>query len=102
MSKYETIPREIEAEQFLGHNKPFELEGVNLIHLPGAGGYHAKLAYLDTPSGERKTVRPQDYIAIMDGKPTVISKIDFEKQYRKKLTLPKMSGKRKVSGDNAG
>ena len=84
---YVRVPIEVDACQFLGHEKDFELTGVELIKMEGVGGYAKKLAYVKDNVGNLITVRPKDYVFMTAEGVRVMAEKEFEDEYELKSRL---------------
>jgi hypothetical protein len=84
---YVRMPIEVDACQFLGHEKHFELAGVDLIKMDGVGGYARKLAYVKDNVGNMITVRPKDYVFMTAEGVRVMAEREFEDEYELKSRL---------------
>jgi hypothetical protein len=98
--KYQTKLNIIDADQYKGPGKPFELPGVQLKSNEGTGGYAKKLAYIFHPMKGPVVVRPMDYVLVDNGEVMVMSPHAFEKLYEP-LTDNNKTVKRKVFVDNS-
>lgn len=78
---YRRKPTEVDAFQFLGNDKHFELDGVQLIRPKNLTGYASKLAHIVDHKGDLITVRPNDYVYVLDGHVRTMSKHEFEDKY---------------------
>lgn len=96
MEKYQTIVKEIKAQQYTTPKQG--MDGVELIHYDGVGGYAGRLSYLKNKRGELVTVRPSDWVVVEYGKdPVVMANEDFTSTYE----LTKQSPRAKKQGNKA-
>lgn len=84
MSKYQTKVKVVNACQFLGHEKPFKLEGVELKKWEGLSGYEAKMGYIEH-LGRTIRVRPMHWVVKDGDEIVVLTPTQFADNYEKAI-----------------